>query len=570
MITRAILRVVTGVRRTPPMAAHALSRNVIGKCLWALGIVIGWLAAGVGPTAAQQPAVKNNDKRPFAIIKEVRPTTEPIILRVNRSTIVELRDPVREVRLASVEPAEVTVVSPRRLLLTGRQAGSTQLLVTPVDGEEQVFDVFVELDLARLDAAIRKIAPTAQFEVNSVQNSVVISGRVPDAETAERVMDVAELFSANPRDHLVVGGVQQVMVRVTFAEVARSATRSLGVSGYGFGSDFFWSFVPEGTGTPVQYGLPAGTPVTANTWNRYMDPIRANRPITAQQGGFQPYLIGATGGPGNVVIGIPQFQIQAYIQALRDNQLARILAEPTVVAMSGQQSSFLAGGSYPVPVPQAGTTGGAVITIQYQPYGVQLNFRPTVLGGQMIRLEINPIVSDLDYANGITIAGFTVPGLIQRQVNTVVELGNGQTLGIAGLLNQNIAASASGLPGLGDLPVVGALFSSTRYQKRETELLILITPELVEAMQPNEVRNVPGQFMTDPNDWQLWGLKMLEGEPRRQGVPSDAPNLSGTTPINSASPSSTAGGAGKTVSTKQIINLKGPWGPTSLGDETPQ
>src|SRR5206468_7402762 len=184
---------------------------------------------------------------------------------------------------------------------------------------------------------------------------------------------------------------------------------------------------------------------------------------------------------------------RAFLQALRSNNLLRILAEPNLVAMSGQEASFLAGGEFPVPVPQSGTGGGSTITIDYREFGVRLRFVPIVLGNGKIRLKMTPEVSDLDFSSPLTIQGSKIPIVNKRTVTTTVELADGQTFAIAGLLNHTVNSSRDGTPLLGDLPILGTLFRSTRYERNETELVVLVTPKLVEAMNPNQVPPRPGE-----------------------------------------------------------------------------
>ena len=201
-----------------------------------------------------------------------------------------------------------------------------------------------------------------------------------------------------------------------------------------------------------------------------------------------------------------------FVDSLEANSLLRTLAEPNLVTTSGQKATFLAGGSFPYPVPQSGTGGGSTITIQFQPYGVSLTFTPIVLGNGRIRLDVNPDVSALDFSHTVTLDGTSVPGLTDRNVHTTVELAEGQTYALAGLLQDQISASNSQFPILGDIPVLGALFRSVQYQKNETELVVLVTPELVHGINPADVTPVPGEKWRDPNSAQLYLLKDLGGE----------------------------------------------------------
>src|SRR5439155_487328 len=232
--------------------------------------------------------------------------------------------------------------------------------------------------------------------------------------------------------------------------------------------------------------------------------------------------------------------IDYFVTALRQNNLLRILAEPNLTAISGQEASFLAGGEFPVPVPQAGSGGGGTtITIDYREFGVRLRFVPIVLGDGKIRLKMTPEVSDLDFSSPLTIQGSKIPIVNKRTVTTTVELADGQTFAIAGLLNHNVNATRSATPGLGDLPVLGALFRSVRYERNETELLVLVTPRLVEPMNPSQVPPVPGENWRHPKELDLYLKSDLGSEPPA-GKGRGATGPAATTP---AGPTGMGGGS---------------------------
>jgi pilus assembly protein CpaC len=202
-----------------------------------------------------------------------------------------------------------------------------------------------------------------------------------------------------------------------------------------------------------------------------------------------------------------------YIAALRQNNLLRVLAEPNMVVISGQEANFVAGGEFPIPVSQGGSTssGGAAITVEYRTYGVKLRFTPVVLGDGKIRLKVAPEVSDLDFTTAVKFNGFVIPGLTQRKLETVVEMREGQTLALAGLLNNNVTANKDVTPLLGDLPYIGALFRSVRYQRKETELVVIVTPRLVEAVNPAQVPALPGEQWRHPTEGDLFWKRDIGG-----------------------------------------------------------
>jgi pilus assembly protein CpaC len=299
-------------------------------------------------------------------------------------------------------------------------------------------------------------------------------------------------------DLLEIGGGQQVMLRVKFAEVSKQAEQTLG---FNFGGNDGVSIYGGNVGANT-LGITPGTPASGTT------PGTPNL-LAIPAGALGAASMFGTGSFARVAFAY-------FVDALEANSLLRTLAEPNLVTTSGQKATFLAGGSFPYPVPQS-SGGGTAITIQFQPYGVSLAFTPVVLGNGRIRLDVNPDVSELDFSHTVSLDGTTVPGLTDRNVHTTVELAEGQTYALAGLLQDNISASDTQFPFLGDIPVLGALFRSVQYQKNQTELVVLVTPVLVHGIDPADVTPVPGEKWRDPNNAQLYFFKDMGGEvtPRR-------------------------------------------------------
>jgi pilus assembly protein CpaC len=282
-----------------------------------------------------------------------------------------------------------------------------------------------------------------------------------------------------------VPGVNQVMLRVRVAELNRTALREIGAD---------WLYVSPQNGNIIGTNI-AGSAVTAS----------GLLGLTPNNGAL---------GPATTAFGVfPTSGFEILIRALRQNSLLSIMAEPNLVAMSGMQASFLAGGQFPVPVPQGGTGASNVVTVQWKDFGVQLNFTPYVLADDSVRLTVNPIVSTIDPALGTTlvVGGSPVPGLDARSVTTTVEMRQGQTLAIAGLLQVTIDASTSRIPGLGDLPYIGPLFSNTSHKRTEKELLVLVTPYLVAPLDPCHVPCMPGEDVKDPTDLEFYLKNRIEG-----------------------------------------------------------
>ena len=250
--------------------------------------------------------------------------------------------------------------------------------------------------------------------------------------------------------------------------------------------------------------------------------VTADIPFVVGDGGI-PVTSGTT-----LSFGFPRAQMQVFVQALRENGLLRVLAEPNLVAVNGQSASFLAGGEVPIPI-----TTDEKIRIDYKEFGVRLNFTAAVLAQDRIRLHVAPEVSEPDFANSVTFGGISIPGFATRRVETVVEIGSGQTFAIGGLLSERVRAVSRRVPGLGDLPVLGALFRSADYQLEESELVVLVTPELVEPVSPNQVTYIPGGDYVVPNDFELYLTGDLEGRSGRE-VPVLRPRVNQTWPVRPA------------------------------------
>jgi len=459
--------------------------------------LLAMAACAVSPVRAQ-PAASGTDQAAEVqfTVSKVSGAGQIIRVPVNKAVLVNFNVPLREVRLAKPEIAEVTATSPKQILVTGKTFGSTQLIVWLDDAEQRVFDVAVDLELDRLLASIRTAVPRAKVAAHALLDAVVLTGTVPDAASAQQIMEIASVYSDNVMNHMKVAGVQQVLLRCTVAEVNRRAVRQMGFNGWIAGDNLHDVFMvnqldginPVNIGGVANFGPIGGSHAPAIPFGTDR---QAGLPLSARP---------------TLSFGFPRVQMQIFIQALRENGLLRVLAEPNLVTISGQEADFLAGGEFPVPVPSE-----QGVAIQYRKYGVQLRFTPTVLSESVIRLHVVPEVSEPDFTTAVTVLGTTVPGLAQRRVETVVELGSGQTFAIGGLLSERVRGISRKVPGLGDIPVLGSLFSSVDYQADRSELVILVTPELVEPVSPDQISSVPGTSLVAPNDFELFLLGELEG-----------------------------------------------------------
>ena len=496
---------------------------------------IGLLLATAPLCVAQQPASSNATPADVKIaVKDVQAEGTLIRVPVNKSVLVDFSDQVREVRLAKPEFAEVSAISPKQLLVTGKSFGTTQLIVFMSEGTQRVFDLAVDVELERMLISIRTAVPRAKVKAHALLDTVVLTGEVPSAADADRIMQIAGVFSKQVLNQMKVAGVHQVLLRCTVAEVNRSATRQMGFNGWLGGDnmrDFFF----------------------ANNLNQ-INPTNIGAAGSVNVRGRIPFLTGENGVPitenTTLSFGFPRAQMQVFVQALRENGLLRVLAEPNLVAVNGQKATFLAGGEVPIPISTSNE-----IKIEYKEFGVRLNFVPAVLSEDKIRLTVAPEVSEPDFTNSVTFGGISVPGFSTRRVETVVELGSGETIAVGGLLNERVRAVSRSVPALGDVPILGALFRSVQFQSDETELVVLVTPELIEPVSSDQVTYVPGANYVEPNDFELFMLGALDGQPEHK-LPTLQPRVNQSWPVK---PSELYG---DTTSMK----LRGPLGPSGGGE----
>ena len=410
-------------------------------------------------------------------------------LTINKTAVVTTKEKYKRFSVGQPEVADVTAVGPTTLLVTGKKPGTTQIIVWNEAEQSQVIDVSVGVDVQAIRDEFKKTFPDAPITIDVVNGQITLKGRVPNLKTAEQAQRVAEAYGgAGVINFLEVGGGQQIVLGVQFIEMSRAASTELG----------FKALFNDG-GSSIGFNNGAGG-------NAFTGDVASN--VT---------LFGA----GN----IGGMAFEAFLSAMKSNSLARTLAEPNLVATSGEDAEFLAGGEIPVPVPQAGSGGSSTITIEYKEFGVRLKYNAVVLGDGRIRLKVAPEVSELDYSNNTTVAGLPVPGLRTRKVSSIVEMNEGQTLALAGLLQRRVDSRASGTPGLSDLPVIGAMFRSVKYERSETELVILVTPRLAQAMNPDQIPTAPGGNWRYPNELQLYGMGDIGGPTTPDGAKSTGGNL---------------------------------------------
>jgi len=511
----------------------------LGRCREArtvMAVLTGLIL--LGSALATDVAAQGGPAKPSlgAKVLEVSERLQRIVVPQSRSVTVETTVEVIRADVVSSTIADVQVLSPKRVLITGQSYGLTNVVLLGPNNEQSVLEVSVELDLDRLNEAIGKIDPQSDAKAESFHSNIILTGSVSSAERANRIVELANLFvpggtgerqaaGGRVQNHLEVTGEQQVLLRVLVAEVNRTATRELSINGYMIGENFRDAFVVNQLGgvNPVNIGGAGSSLVTRDI------------PFVTDENGL---VLDRT---TPLSLGFPRVQMQLFLRALANNSLLKVLAEPNLVAISGETATFLAGGEFPVPVPQ----GFQTVTIEYREFGVRLNFTPQVRGHQRIRLRVAPEVSELDFTNAVQFEGFVIPALTTRASETTVELGNGETIAMAGLLSEQVRGLASRIPGVGDLPVIGSLFRSVNFQRSMTELVILVTPEIVAPMDAHQKIKVPGQDLITPNDMQLYLLGLVEA-PHDENGPSLAYGANGQGSMAATEPNE--------------MSVHGPWG----------
>ncbi len=422
---------------------------------------------------AQAPAT------PPAQAESTNDVTNDLSVTVGKSALVDFTKPITRVAIGTAEIAEATAVSPSEVMVNGRTPGNTSLIVWQQGGARQFFNVIVHPSHAAADdsmAALRrelKLAmPAENINIASENNLVVLRGTVRDLTDSDRAVQIAS--TAGKVVNLLYVDVpptpQQILLKVRFASVDRSLERQLGINIFSTGATNTIGAISTGQFTPPTISLPSGSSSAVATLTNAL----------------------------NLFFFRPDLQLGATIQALDTQGLVEVLAEPNMLTEDGKQASFLAGGEYPYPVVQGTSGGSGTVSIQFKEFGIRLNFIPTITPRGTIRLQVAPEVSSLDFANGVTISGFSVPGIDVRRVKTEVELGEGQSYVIGGLLDNRETQTFSKIPFIGSIPVLGRFFQSITKTRNNTELIVVVTPEIVQPIdkgQPLPQLNYPEKFL---------------------------------------------------------------------------
>ena len=429
----------------------------------------------------------------------------PINVLVGQSKLITFGSPIERFSVSNPEIAEAVLVGANQVVVNGKAFGQINFISWEKGtGRFLVFDVYVRTNLSLIDSQIRALFPKDDIRLSQANGSVVMSGSVTDpriAIQAESVVQAAGFKTVNLLES-PVKDLSQVQLQVRVAEVNRTKMRELG-------SSYAYQASP-GVGGFASGGGP-GT-------------------LSSATNGL---LTGAFSGLNLLVLG---GNMTTMIKAMQTSGALRALAEPNLIAMNGQEASFLAGGEFPIPVIQGsgGGGGGNSVSIIFKEYGVRLNFKPTIIDEDHIRLELEPEVSTLDFANGVRFDGFVIPALRTRRAKTGVELRDGQSFALAGLLDNNETQSISKIPGLGDIPILGNLFRSKQFQKNESELMFIVTAQMVKPVNRDDLPRIPN--VENLKNGSLLGIEPKSGDLKG---PSGFIISSGSGQVESATPATT-------------------------------
>jgi pilus assembly protein CpaC len=401
-------------------------------------------------------------------------------LEAGQNRLLLLSEQIVRVAVADPNVADIRVVTPTQVLFTAKAPGATDLTLWNRDNQPLVIALQVARSVEPLKRQLKELFPKEQVTVSAAGDLVVLSGEVADVRVPERMAEVARLHAKQVANLITVSGDHQVQLEVRFAEVSRSGLKAIGVNLFGASEDgrqvggqvgpknILGQFLNTEEVWIPGTGLPGNPPV--------QPPFLPVQPL---QETFQLFFGSATPFPFNVTLSL-----------LEEKGLAKVLAEPTLVTLTGQEARFLAGGE--IPIPLASALGQ--INVQWKKFGIQLAFTPTVLDAGTINLKMAAEVSDLDPNNGIQAGGLFIPGLTSRQAETTVRTGDGKSFAIAGLLSERVRSTIDRVPFLGSIPILGALFRSSDYQRQQTELLVVVTTRLVRPVAPHEVALLPTDF----------------------------------------------------------------------------
>jgi len=441
------------------------------------------LFAGQAERAHSAPAQAATAAQPPAAESTYEDSTNELSVAVGKSVLVDCAQPIQRVAIGLGDIAEASAISPTEIMVDGKAPGETSLIIWDIHGGRQFFNVTVRQQATitgdSLDAIRRELRtelPGQSIRVSYSNNAIFLRGTVNDLTSSSRAVQIASAAGkvVNLLDVDVPKSDPQILLKVRFASVDRNRARQLGIN---------------------LFNLGLGNAVGGVTTTQFAPPSISSS--TSGASGVGGVAGGATfSNEFNLLAYFPGLGVGADISALESKGIVQVLAEPNLMATDGKEASFLAGGEYPYPVAQGSSGGLTTVTIEFKEYGIRLNFIPTITPRGTIRLQVAPEVSALDYTNEVNISGFEVPGITSRKVNTEVELADGESFMIGGLLDKSTNDTFEKIPFIGDIPIIGKLFQSEQKTKNDTELIVIVTPEIVSPMAAGQP--LPGLHYPEP------------------------------------------------------------------------
>jgi pilus assembly protein CpaC len=458
----------------------SMSRTVFLAVLSQSGLAL--VARAQAPATSPAPA-SNVPAAPEPVPQAQAPeSAEPqtLHLLVGRSLVITSPSRIKRVSLADPEIAEAIVVSPLQVLVNGRKPGGVSLLLWDESDQSQAFEVSVDIDVLGLSQKVHEVFPNENVHIDTSKDVVIISGKISSAAVADKILEVVKGAAPKVTSMMEIPPpvTGEILLQVRFAEVDRSALSQLGfdILSTGVGKTI-------GSITTQQFGG-VGAPQITDTF-----PVSGPQPVTTNTFKSTQTFANAL----NIFLFNPNIHLGTTIQALQSRNLFQILAEPNLMTESGKEASFLAGGEFPYPTIQGttGGTGGNAVTIQFKEFGIRLKFLPILASDGTIHLKVMPEVSTLDFSNAVTLNGFVLPALSTRRVESEMNLLDGQTFAIAGLVDNRVTEVFNKIPGIGDIPILGKLFQSKSLNKSKNELLVIVTPHVVKPVGPDQVPHGP-------------------------------------------------------------------------------
>jgi len=384
-------------------------------------------------------------------------TEQSLHLLVGRSLVISSPTRIKRISIADPNIAETVAISPYQVLVNGKAPGGTSLLIWDEEDRSQDFEVSVDIDIEALTSRVHELFPSEPVQINTAKDVVMVSGQISSSAVADKILELVKSSTPKVTDLMQVPPplTGEILLEVKFADVSRSTISQLGIN---------------------IISLPGAKTIGTVSTQQFAPPQLVGGSTNNTQIGLSDLL--------NLFVFRPDINLAATIKALENKNLIQILAEPNLMTESGKEASFLAGGQFPFPILQSSGGGGgfAGITIQFKEFGVRLSFTPTLMPDGLIHLKVAPEVSSLDFSNALTIQGFVIPALATNRVESEVDLKDGQSFAIAGLLDNRVSEQLEKIPGIGDIPILGKLFQSRSLNRSKNELLIVVTPRIVHAL----------------------------------------------------------------------------------------